>query len=79
MAENNNSMEMENTETESILLERHISSTPKIVENKISLENIFTLINDKFNQMNGTLNAKLDSFESELKKQNTLQLSLIHI
>ena len=73
MAENNNSMEMENTETESILLERHISSTPKVVENKISLENIFTLISDKFNQMNGTLNAKLDSFESELKKQNTLQ------
>ena len=90
MAENNNSMEIENTETESILLERHISSTPKIVENKISLENLFTLINDKFeqqnskfedklNQMNSTLNVKLDSFESELKKQNTLQLSLIHI
>ena len=43
MAENNNSMEMDNTETESMLLERHASSTPKIVENKISLENLFTL------------------------------------
>ena len=44
MAENNNSLEMDNTDTESILLERHVSSTPKIGENKISLEDLFTLI-----------------------------------
>ena len=52
MAESNNSLEMDNTETESILLERHASSTPKIVENKISLEDLFTLISDKFEQQN---------------------------
>ena len=76
MAENNNSMEMDNTETESILLERHVSSTPKAVENKISLEDLFTLISDKFEQQNvkfSTFNVKLGSFENELKKQNTVQ------
>ena len=84
MAENNNSLEMENTATESILLGINANSTPKTIENKISLEDLFTLISDKFeqqnlkfedkfNQMNSTFNVKLDSFENELKKQNKLK------
>ena len=83
MAENNNSLEMKNTATESILLGINANSTPRTIENKIS-EDLFTLISDKFeqqnlkfedkfNQMNSTFNVKLDSFENELKKQNKLK------
>ena len=49
MAESNDSIEINNTATESILLDGiNANSTPKIIENKISLEDLFTLINNKF-------------------------------
>ena len=35
MAENNNSLEMDNTDTGFILLEKHVSSTPRVAENKM--------------------------------------------
>ena len=60
MAENNNSIEMDNTDTESILLGKHVSSTPRVAENKISLEDLFTLISDKFEQQNNKFEDKFN-------------------
>ena len=45
MAENNDSIEINNTATESILLNGiSANSTPRAIENKISLEDLFILI-----------------------------------
>ena len=45
MAENNESIEMNNTETESMILnEISANSTPMAISNKVSLEELFQLI-----------------------------------
>ena len=73
MAENNNSVEMNSTGTESILLDKiSANSTPRAVENKISLEDLFTLIKTQ-NRVLKEIDEKFDSLENELKKQNNVQ------
>ena len=73
MAENNNSVEMNSTDTESILLDRiSANSTPRAVENKISLEDLFTLIKTQ-NRVLKEIDEKFDSLENELKKQNNVR------
>ena len=73
MEERNNSMEINNTDTESILLDKiSANSTPRAIENKISLEDLFILIKTQ-NSVLKEIDEKFDSLENELKKQNNLQ------
>ena len=73
MAERNNSMEVNNTDTESILLDKiSANSTPRAVENKISLEDLFILIKTQ-NSVLKEIDEKFDSLENELKKQNNVR------
>ena len=74
MAEQNNSMLcVNNTDTESILLDKiSANSTPRAVENKISLEDLFALIKTQ-NSVLKEIDEKFDSLENELKKQNNVR------
>ena len=64
MAENNESVEMNNTDTESIILnEINANSTPRAIDNKVSLEDLFILIttqNNQFQLLREQIDEKFD-------------------
>ena len=62
MAENNDSIEINNTATESILLDGiSANSTPRAIENKISLEDLFILIKTQNSVLKEQIDEKFDS------------------
>ena len=59
MAENNESVETNNTDTESIILnEISANSTPRAIDNKVSLEDLFQLIKTQNNQLREQIDEK---------------------
>ena len=68
----NESINMNNTATESMLSETEANSTP-IISNKVSLEDLFQLMKIQNNELNDKLNQfdeQFNDIKKEIKKQN---------
>ena len=64
MADNNESSNIENTATESLVLNEPQANSTPIINNKVSLEDLFQLMKIQ----NGQLNNKLNQFDDKLNQ-----------
>ena len=73
MANNNESINIENTATESLLLNEPQANSTPIINSKVSLEDLFLLMkiqNKELKEQSIKLDVKFDELKNEIKKRN---------
>ena len=73
MADNNESINVENTATESLVLNEPQANSTSIINDKVSLEDLFQLMKIQNGQLNNKLNQfdeQFNDIKKEIKKQS---------